>query len=154
MKTQDVEKLRASITETKRRIVRLKAGSFPAPLHIVTARIDAWLGDLKATGSRILADAAEGALTDGRVGPIFTPQNVEAIFIALHEDALRKRLHAEAAAASAEAGETVDPAIAPALIEKLEAELLELERRDFEAAEKLEIPQRADMDARVLLGIA
>lgn len=154
MKTQDLEKLRGAIAETKRRIVRLKAGSFPAPLHVVTARIDAWLGDLNATGSRIMANAAEGALTDGSIGPIVTPRNVEAIFVAINGDALRDRLHAEAAAACAEAGETVDPAIAPALIEKLKAELLEMERRDFEAAEKLEIPQRADQDPRVLLGIA
>lgn len=154
MKTQDVEKLRAAIAETKRHIVRLKAGSFPAPLHIVSARIDAWLGDLKATGSRILANAAEGALTDAAIGPVVTPRNMEAVFVALHEDAVRKRLHADAAAACAEAGETIDPAAAPALVEKLEAELLEMERRDFEAAEKLEIPQRPDLDPRVLLGIA
>jgi len=152
MKKEEVTQLRAAIAAAKRRMTRLKAGDFPAPLNIALARIDECLSLLGAQGDELIHLAAHRA-TRAEIDEITGSYRLESLLTSICAAEVRKRMHAEVRTICAAHAESVDPDEAPALIAKLDRELFAMEQRDYDLSESLGIPQRADVNPRCSLGL-
>jgi len=144
--------LRAAISAAKRRMTRLRAGDFPAPLNIALGRIDECLATLVAEGDELIHLAAHRA-TRAEIDEITGSYRLESLLTSICAAEVRKRLHVEVKAICATHSESVDPDEAPALIAKLDRELFEMEQRDYDLSESIGIPQRADVNPRCSLGL-
>jgi len=152
MKKEEVSQLRAAIAAAKRKLTRLRAGDFPAPVHIALGRIDECLATLVAEGDELIHLAAHRA-TRAEIDEITGAYRLEQLLTSICAAEVRKRMHAEVTAICAAHSESVDPGEAPALIAKLDRELFELEQRDYDLSESLGIAQRADINPRCSLGL-
>jgi len=157
--------LRKKITEMASEIQALESGEVLPPADELLARVDVFIANATATGRRMIELAAGEAVHSGQVPHdlgIFAaraPEQTVGLLAALAGKALKDQLRGHVEKIIAAAPGTITDAERESKLTHLRAELLSTERAEYNAVEEArdaghEVEHRAEVDARVLLGIA
>lgn len=152
-----IQKTRERIATIKEQLLDLKSGSVRVPKQQAIDRLDAWLGNLQEEGAKRLQYTLNAfTLPDHRQEPLTIrndPLAIDRILAAVVPDILRARMIVLLSAQYADGEPEVAIDQIPVRIAELESELLKLERKDFDASSAANIPQRSDVDPRVILDL-
>lgn len=156
-----IPKLRAKIAEIKAKIAEVESGSFRIPLAQAIAKLDEHLALNEAEGlSRINHFLSGFAYANASSrDPLINihPHDLSGpgkVLAALVPGAMRARLVELLELQYADESDVFDPNNRAAWLKSKRDELLKLELEDFRETAAAKEPQRPDLDARVLLGIA
>lgn len=154
-----IEKLRGKIAELKAHIGSVQSGRVRLPKEQAIAALDQHIAALQVeTLSRVNAWASLFAYPSPRPDFLIpvTPHayyGAESILAALAPAAFRARLMELLEAQYTDSPETIALEDRAAWLETKRDELLKLEVADFNESNAARIPQRRDLDPRVLLGL-
>lgn len=154
-----IEKLRGKIAELKAHIASVQSGYVRVPKEQAIAALDRYLESAAIEGlTRANYWINHFAYPDPRPSTLipFNPHDHhggEAIAAALAPVAFRARLMELLEAQYADSPETIAIEDRGPWLDAKRAELLKLEVSDFNESNAARIPQRRDLDPRVLLGL-
>lgn len=155
-----IEKLRGKIAELKALIKSAQRGNVRIPKAQAIAALDRHIAEIEAEALGMVngwvSRFAYPAPAHDFLMPITAHSHYggESIMAALAPAALRARLIELLEAQYADSPETIALEDRAAWLEAKNAELLKLEVSDFNESNAAKIPQRRDLDPRVLLGLA